>query len=133
MHPKQRKVERTGREKRISKNSQEAASEGQPSVAQPSVGPGQESEPDWITEDDAESLLLALFSFKPWRFTTFAQIAEDCPVVWKRALEVFHGDRATARKWLETHSAAFKGKCPYTVALQVGGERKVLRELQKLC
>jgi hypothetical protein len=109
------------------------AREDHPSPAQLLPPPGQESEPDWITEEDAECVLLAVFSGKPWRFTPFRQIAEDCPAVWNRALEVYRGDRVAARKRLKTRSQAFDGKCPYTVALQVGGERKVLRELRKLC
>ena len=85
-----------------------------------------------MSKDDPEPLLLALFSGKPRRPTPFAQIAEDCPAVWKRALEAFHGERAAARRWMETPSAVFKWSCPYTVALQVDGEGKVLREVQKL-
>jgi len=85
-----------------------------------------------MTEADDEPLLLALFSGKPRRPTPFAQIAEDCPAVWKRAVGTFHGNRVAARRWLETPSVVFKWKSPYTVALQAHGERKVLRELQML-
>lgn len=84
-----------------------------------------------MIEEDAQLLLLALFGGRPWRYTPFEEIAQDCPAVWRRALETF-GNRMAARKWLETRSPAFGGKCPYIVALQVGGRRKVLRELQKL-
>jgi hypothetical protein len=85
-----------------------------------------------MTEADDEPLLLALFSGKPRRPTPFAQIKEDCPVVWKQAVETFHGQRAAARRWLETPSVVFQWKSPYTVALQAHGERKVLRELLML-
>jgi len=108
------------------------AREDHPSLAQSPAIPGQVSEPDWMIDEDAELLLLALFGGKPWRYTPFEEIAEDCPVVWKRAVDVFQGDRAAARRWLETPSEAFKGKCPYIIALRVGGERRVLRALQRL-
>jgi hypothetical protein len=105
---------------------------GHSSLAQPAPVPREESEPNWITEQHAELVLLALFGGTPWRYTPFEEIAKDCPAVWERALEVFGGNRVTARKWLETRSPAFEGKCPYTVALQVNGEQKVLRELKRL-
>jgi len=108
------------------------ASGGHPSLDQSPPVPHEESEPDWMSDQDAELLLLALFGGKPWRYTPFAEIAKDCPEVWQRALEVFGGSRVAARKWLESHSPAFEGKCPYTVALRVGGERRVLRELERL-
>ena len=106
------------------------AREGHPSLAQPTPVPGEESESNCLTEEDAEVLLLALFGGKPWRYNPFEEIAEDCPAVWQCALQVFT-NRAVARKWLETRSPAFQGKCPYNVSLQVGGEQKVLRELKR--
>ncbi len=123
----ERRVVRKQNGKRPSK-----ARESHPSLAQPPPVPREESEPNWRIDEDAEVLLLALFGGKPWRYTPFEEIAKDCPAVWKCALEFFGGDRVAARKWLETRSPAFQGKCPYTVALQVHGEQKVLCDLKRL-
>ena len=87
---------------------------------------------DWINEENAWFLLSTLLSGKLCRPTPYAEIAQDCPAVWHRALQVFAGDKSAARKWLETRSSIFDGRRPIAVALQIGGRRKVIRELKKL-
>lgn len=86
----------------------------------------------WMTEEDAWFLLETILCGKICRPTPFAEIAQDCPAVWKRALQVFEGDKEAARKWLETRSSLFDGRRPISVAMQIGGRRKVLQELKRL-
>ena len=64
--------------------------------------------------------------------TPFEELERDCHAVWQRALRVFGGDKNAARRWLETRSPAFDGRRPLAVAMQVGGRRKVLREMASL-
>jgi len=93
-----------------------------------------QSSPDTerLDADDARFLLSALLSGKLCRPTPFAEIAEDCPEVWSRALQVFAGNKGAARNWLETRSPIFHGRRPIAVAMQIGGRRRVLQELNKL-
>lgn len=87
---------------------------------------------DWMTEEDAWFLLETILCGKICRPTPFAEIAQDCPAVWKRALQVFEGNKEAARKWLETRSSLFDGRRAISVAMQIGGRRKVLQELKRL-
>ena len=92
----------------------------------------EEAEADWINEEDAWFLLSTIFSGQICRPTPFGEIAQDCPTVWRSALQAFSGDKSAARKWLETRSPLFDGRRPLTVAMQIGGRRKVMQELKKL-
>ena len=92
----------------------------------------EEPEADWMNEEDAWFLLSTIFSGQLCRTTPFAEIAQDCPAVWRSALQAFAGDELAAREWLETRSPLFDGRRPLAVAMQVGGGRKVMQELKKL-
>lgn len=91
-----------------------------------------QAEADWMNEENASFLLSAIFSGKLCRPTPFAEIAQDVPAVWRCALRVFEGNKKAARNWLETRSPIFQGRRPIAVAMQIGGRRRVLRELKKL-
>lgn len=91
----------------------------------------EEPQADWMSEEDAQFVLSILLSGRICRPTPFAEIAKDCPAVWRRALEVFNYKEA-ARTWLETRSPIFDGRRPISVAMQIGGSRKVLQQLKKL-
>ena len=93
---------------------------------------GEEPEADWMNEDDAWFLLSTILSGRICRPTPFAEIAQDCPAVWRTALKTFAGDKSAARKWFETRSPLFRGRRPIAVAMQLGGQRKVMQELKKL-
>lgn len=92
----------------------------------------EDPEADWMNEEDAWFLLSTILSGQICRPTPFAEIAQDCPAVWRSALQAFAGDKSAAREWLETQSPLFDGRRPLAVAMQVGGGRKVMQELKKL-
>jgi hypothetical protein len=92
----------------------------------------EEPEADWMNEEDAWFLLSTILSGQICRPTPFAEIAQDCPAVWRSALQAFAGDKLAAREWLETRSPLFDGRRPLAVAMQIGGRRKVMQELKKL-
>jgi hypothetical protein len=93
---------------------------------------GEEPEADWMNEEDAWFVLSTILSGQICRPTPFAEIAQDCPAVWRSALQAFAGDKLAAREWLETRSPLFDGRRPLAVAMQIGGRRKVMQELKKL-
>lgn len=88
--------------------------------------------PDEMNEDDAHALLFALISGRLCRPTPFAEIAQDCPEIWRHAVQVFGGNKEAARAWLETRSPIFDGRPPIAIAWKIGGRRIVLQELRKL-
>lgn len=90
------------------------------------------SAPHWMNEENARFILSATFSGKLSRPAPFEEIEQDCPAVWKQALQVFRGNRVAARRWLESRAPAFNGQRPYVLALRVGGRQKVLRELRRM-
>lgn len=105
------------------------------SESSPSEGVGradEEPEADWMSEEDAWFLLSTIFGGHICCPTPFAEIAQDCPTVWRSALRAFAGDKSAAREWLETRSSLFQGRRPLAVATQIGGQRKVVEELKKL-
>lgn len=92
----------------------------------------EEPEADWMNEEDAWFLLSTILSGRICRPTPFAEIAQDCPAVWRSALQAFAGDKSAARDWLETRSLLFDGRRQLAVAMQISGRRKVMQELKKL-
>lgn len=75
-----------------------------------------------------EALLFSEFTAP----TQIKEIAELCPVVWKRAVRVFGGDEAAARDWMDSPSRLLAEEPPLLVALRVGGTRKVLQALARV-
>lgn len=121
------------RPKRRASNKCDRSEENNESLLPDKVGgTDEEPEADWMNEEDAWFLLSTIFSGQICRPTPFAEIALDCPAVWRSALHAFAGDKSAAREWLETRSPLFDGRRPIAIAMQVGGRRKVMLELKKL-
>jgi len=85
-----------------------------------------------LDKEDLKFISSALLSGKLLVPTPFDEIERDCPQVWRTTIQTFAGNKFEARKWLETCSPALAGQRPYAVALQIGGEREVLRELTRI-
>lgn len=105
-----------------------------PQPSTPPREPDRQEENEQIgrEQEDLQFISSALLSGKLLAPTPFEEIEADCPEVWRRALQVFGGNKFVARNWLETRSADFGGQRPYTVARQVGGQREVLRRLTRM-
>jgi hypothetical protein len=85
-----------------------------------------------LDKEDLKFISSALLSGELHVPTPFDEIERDCPQVWRKAVQTFAGKNFEAREWLETRSPALAGQRPYAVAMQIGGERKVLRELRRI-
>lgn len=104
------------------------ARDGHPSLEEDTPGP------NWVDQLDDGALKFifdALTSGQLIARTPFQELEREHPILWRRAQQVF-GSREIARDWLETRTELFRGQRPLSVAMRGGGEKRVLRLLDRL-
>lgn len=86
---------------------------------------------DELDDGALQFIANALTSGKLIAPISFEEIEREHPILWRRAQEVF-GDSEISCSWFETPTGRFGGQCPLSFAMRAGGEKQVLRELERL-